>query len=121
MLADLLGFWKYFDTLHNYAYATIAHWVICGVAGWLTVHSHFREVPVLRTIAWQIIVFWLCYQGYELLRHLTEIGTDDGDKDVANGLFGYVIGLLLCTVYHVFRKRYGKPIHTAIYERWRNL
>lgn len=117
----LLSFWEYFNTLHEYAAATIAHWVICGVAGWLTVHSHSRGGPALRTVSWQIIVFWLCYQGYELLIHLEELGRDEGDKDVANGLFGYVIGVLLCTAYHALRKHYGMPIHKAIYEYWKGL
>ena len=112
--------WERFDTFHDYAVPTVAHWVICGVAGWLTVHSHSRGGPALRTVSWQIIAFWLCYQGYELLINLESVGHDDGDRDVGNGLFGYVIGVLLCIAYHAFNKRYGKPIHKAIYEYWRN-
>ena len=94
-----------FNTLTEYPGATVAHWLICGIAGWLTVHSHSRGGPMLRIIASHAIAFWICYEISEFAyKQLIEGQGDEVHKDLANGLFGYVIGVIVCAGYHKLRR-----------------
>lgn len=88
-------FLSHFDTLHKYAAATLTHWTICGLAGILTVRSHYRGGPALRLIATVVALWWVSYEATEFARiH------DNGDVDIANGLASYIMGAVLAWIFH---------------------
>lgn len=90
---------EHFNTFHQYMVATLVHWSICGICGALTVHSHYRGGPMLRLLATMIVVWWFGYETLEMVRV-----ADNGDIDVANGLFAYVVGAACIGGYHHVKK-----------------
>ena len=90
----------HFNTLHIYLVATLAHWTVCGVCGALTVQSHYRGGPMLRLLATVIATWWCLYEVTEMLRV-----QDQGDIDIANGLFAYVVGAGLTYAFHAAVRR----------------
>lgn len=78
---------EHFNTFHAYAAATITHWLICGIAGGLITHSHYRDGAVLRYVSTIVCLWWISYEVTEFAR----IG-DEGDVDLANGLFAFIVG-----------------------------
>ena len=90
-------------TIHKYAAATVAHWIICGVAGAMTVHSRIRGGAEARMIASHVIIFWLCYEITEFAHE-----HDNVEADIANGLFGYVCGALIAHYGYKLRVWYRK-------------
>ena len=91
------------NTFHDYASATICHWVLMGICGALTVESHYRGGPMLRHLATVMVGFWLAYEWGEFARIADRV-----DADTANGLLGYAVGALLVSAYHYGKRKWRK-------------
>lgn len=94
---------EHFNTLHQYAAATLTHWAICGVAGGLTVYSHYRGGPTMRLVATVIALWWIAYETTEFARI-----RDNVDVDLANGLFAYIVATAGCWLVHYLHVRWRK-------------
>ena len=91
---------EHFDTLHQYFIATLAHWLICGVAGAVILHSQVLKSVAHRTFGIMLACWWIIYEIVEFERiH------DLGDVDIANGLGAFIVGFTLAWIYHRIRKR----------------
>ena len=109
MLEALKVLYEGFDTLHDYALATIAHWILMGVGGVLILRSHHRGGPVMRLFGAMICALWIVYELAEFSRiH------DNFEKDIANGIFGFVVGAILYSIYRAIQRRYGKALKAKI-------
>ena len=91
---------EHFDTIHAYFAATLTHWAICGVAGALTVRSHYRGGPVMRIVATLVALWWIAYETTEFARIHDQV-----DVDLANGLAAYIIGAVGTWLVHYARAR----------------
>ena len=118
MLAFLLEQFKSliegFNTIHEYAAATVSHWLIMGVGAVLILRSHHRGGPGLSHFGTLLCALWVVYELAEFAR----IG-DLVDKDIANGIFGFCAGGLLYTLYRAIEVRHGKAI-VAKFKQWRH-
>ena len=91
-----------FNTLHDYAAATVVHWILMGVGAVLILRSHYKGGPVMRVIGTLLCALWVVYELSEFARiH------DNVEKDIANGIFGFCAGAVLHTVYRAAHKRWG--------------
>ena len=104
---------EHLNTLHDYAIATICHWLICGFAGWITVNKGKRpchklpDVPMPRTVAVCILAFWISYELSEFARIHDRV-----EADIANGLLGYIVGCTLAWLWDTRGRRWAR--------KWRN-
>ena len=85
------------NTLGKYPFATMIHWTICGFCGYV-----FQGATRLEQVAKAVFVF-LGWMAYEIVEYLIE--ADRADVDIANGLFGLYLGMLLQWIVTLWRLR----------------
>ena len=85
------------NTLGKYPFATIIHWTICGFCGYV-----FQRATRLVDVVPGVFVF-LGWITYEIVEYLIE--ADRADVDIANGLFGLYLGMLVQWIVTLWRLR----------------
>ena len=93
-----------FITLSDYPAQTLVHWAQGLLVGFLLVQAHFKQ-------HWHLIgyaaIATICFISYESLEQVRI--SDRGDIDVLNFALMVHISAVLTAIYHLLRRKYGKP------------
>ena len=88
-----------FNTWGKYPFATVIHWIVGAYCGVKLAYGKFTNNMSETMIGVIVFLGWIAYETTE---YLTE--RDSPDVDIANGLGGLKLGLILYYLYHKFVK-----------------
>ena len=84
---------SHFNTFIDYPGATVAHWLICILAGMMIVSQRIG----CKIFGCLLIFWWITYEMAEMIRI-----NDKGDIDIANGLFAFIISVFISGCVRVY-------------------
>lgn len=108
-VTDVIDTIEQFNTFDRYPFATLVHLTVGIICGWLSERAkQLASIKMpsspLSLQALLIGIWWIAYETVEFARE-----HDNGDADIAMGLMGVFIGVILCKIYpplliHFFAK-----------------
>ena len=101
-----MGLLEHFNTFGSYPGATVTHWLICAVAGWIVYMARNSNAIVFGIV---LISWWCLYEVIEFVRI-----EDNCDIDLANGLFAFVVGVLIA----VIDRNIAQPLLQPLVRSW---
>ena len=97
---DIIDTIERLNTFGRYPFATLVHIAVGFLCGWHGVKGIHKDQTGRVLFAVAFFLFWA--GGYEMAEYLTE--RDSPDIDIANGLAGIVLAMIVYPICEILRK-----------------